>query len=568
MKKIDKSLWTLALFAMLIAILPTVAGAASRSAIADFGIGGDGVVWVPRLTGLDRLILTVTGPEDLIVRREFAAGESPTLGLFDQAGFPLADGLYKYELVAVPRVDAATRERMAAARESGDDSIVAALRREGLLPAETSRQAGSFAIRGGAFVPPDLREPAAGAAAAPGPDALTSSPGPQPDFATVLTGADGVIRNSLCVGFDCPNSPSFSDTTILMMENNTRIKFDDTSSTASFPNNDWEIEANSNLNGGANYLGFNDCGNSSQGGCATDLVFAVESGVRASALYVESDGDVGFGTSNPVVNLHVVDGNTPTLRLEQDGSGGFTPQTWDVAGNETNFFIRDATGGSALPFRIQPGAGSNSLFIASDEEVGVGTSSPDAPLHVFRSSSIGTDGQLHVENTNGTVADRNMIRVENNGPPTLFFANTNAAANGNWTYTVTAGGVFQINAAGSGAPIEAQLSAGGNLTIGGTITTAGSCSIGCDEVFSPDYELETIEEHADRMWQSSFLPAVGPTPAGTAFNLTQKTEGILNELEKAHIYIDQLNRDLKQKNAELESVNQRLARLEAQLLGE
>jgi len=70
---------------------------------------------------------------------------------------------------------------------------------------------------------------------------------------------------------------------------------------------------------------------------------------------------VCVGTSKPVVEMHLVDGNTPTLRLEQNGSSGFTPQTWDLAGNEANFFVRDVTNGSKLPFKIIPGAPDNSV---------------------------------------------------------------------------------------------------------------------------------------------------------------------------------------------------------------
>ena len=58
-----------------------------------------------------------------------------------------------------------------------------------------------------------------------------------------------------------------------------------------------------------------------------------------------------MGTSTPVVELHIVNGDSPTVRLEQDGSSGFTPQTWDMAGNETNWFVRDATNG--FPFALQ-----------------------------------------------------------------------------------------------------------------------------------------------------------------------------------------------------------------------
>ncbi|MEL6612996.1 MAG: bZIP transcription factor, partial [Bacteroidota bacterium] len=99
--------------------------------------------------------------------------------------------------------------------------------------------------------------------------------------------------------------------------------------------------------------------------------------------------------------------DSPTLRLEQSGASGFTPQTWDVAGNETNFFVRDATGGSDLPFRIRAGAPSDALFIDSDGDIGLGTSSPSVQLQVGTTTTPGDayitgaltiDGEVEVVN--------------------------------------------------------------------------------------------------------------------------------------------------------------------------
>jgi hypothetical protein len=91
---------------------------------------------------------------------------------------------------------------------------------------------------------------------------------------------------------------------------------------------------------------------------------------------------VGFRTSTPVLDIHINTSNTPAVRLEQNNSGGFTAQTWDVAGNEAGFFVRDVTSGSRLPFRIIPGAPSESLRIHSNGNIGIGTASPAAKLHV------------------------------------------------------------------------------------------------------------------------------------------------------------------------------------------
>ncbi|MEM6297425.1 MAG: tail fiber domain-containing protein, partial [Bacteroidota bacterium] len=51
----------------------------------------------------------------------------------------------------------------------------------------------------------------------------------------------------------------------------------------------------------------------------------------------------------------------------QDGSSGWGAQTWDLAGNEVNFFIRDFTNGSKLVFRVRPGAPQNSIEIKTNE---------------------------------------------------------------------------------------------------------------------------------------------------------------------------------------------------------
>ncbi len=274
---------------------------------------------------------------------------------------------------------------------------------------------------------------------------------------TIITTSNGIIRNSLCVGNDCQAGIVFGDSTIVLKENNTRLKFADTSSTSSFPSTDWELEANSQTNGGANRFSIVDCGTASNdGGCSEpDNVFSVEANAGSNALYVDDGGRVGFGTSLPVVELHTVDGDTPTLRLEQTNANGFTPQTFDVAGNETNFFIRDVTNGSTLPFRIRPGAPSSSIDIAADGDVGIGTSSPDAVLHV---NAGGADY------TAGGGAD-DMI-VQDDGPARLVLVNTATVGNPNWIFN--SNDTLRISAGTDGA--EFTLDDSGNLTILGTLT--------------------------------------------------------------------------------------------------
>ena len=358
---------------------------------------------------------------------------------------------------------------------------------------------------------------------------------------------DTIIVGSACTGFDCVNGESFGFDTIRLKENNLRIHFQDTSSSASFPTNDWRIIINDSSNGGGNYFGIEDSN-------AGRIPFRVEAGARANALYVESDGDVGIGTANPVVELHAVSGNTPTFRLEQDGSNGFTPQTWDLAGNETNFFIRDATNGSTLPFRIRPGAPTSSIDIQADGDIGFGTSSPSSSIHVRR-----TDGtaKLHIEEASSTAAARNLATISNNGAVFFEMEDRSITAGDNtgriWNIQ-NVGGEFRLTTAPGGlTEKELTLDADGNLAINGTITTSGSCSSGCDRVFDADYALPTIAEHAALMWSNRHLPTVGPTAETGPMNLSDKIGAMLNELEKAHIYIDQLNQRIAQLETIIES---------------
>ena len=150
-------------------------------------------------------------------------------------------------------------------------------------------------------------------------------------------------------------------------------------SAAGFPSNDWRLIAN-DATGSGNLFAIEDA-------TAGRRIMTLTAGAASNSIFVDSASRVGFRTATPVLDLHVNTSNTPGLRLEQNNSGGFTAQTWDIAGNEANFFVRDVTGGSKLPFRIRPGAPTSSIDISSVGNVGIGTASPSNPLHVANNSS-------------------------------------------------------------------------------------------------------------------------------------------------------------------------------------
>ncbi len=99
-----------------------------------------------------------------------------------------------------------------------------------------------------------------------------------------LLSANMAVKGKLGIGVDVVNGETLSET-LLLKENNLRIKFKDTSTSAAFPTTDWEIQANSNLNGGESYFGIVDLD-------AEHMAFAIEAAAADSALVILSDGTV------------------------------------------------------------------------------------------------------------------------------------------------------------------------------------------------------------------------------------------------------------------------------------
>jgi hypothetical protein len=337
--------------------------------------------------------MTIAAPDGRVFRKEFPAGSSPEFTLIDKQGERLPDGPYTYELRLTPALSSAVREALNAARGKDDDAEdVRATRKRAALPALV--QSGTFSILNGAVIVAGAQEEGRQRPASktteqprlsgitPG-NAVTKNEQHHPLLIAMpdqVIPDDLIVQGSACVGLDCVNNENFGFDTVRLKENNTRIQFDDTSA-APFPTNNWQIRANSSASGGASFLGFVDQGANGNSETGT-VVFGVEAGAPANSVRVSSTGKVGLRTGTPVLDLHITTSDTPAHRLEQTNAGGFTAQTWDIAGNEANFFVRDVTGGSRLPFRIRPGAPTSSVDISASGNVGIAIASPSLRLEV------------------------------------------------------------------------------------------------------------------------------------------------------------------------------------------
>ena len=332
--------------------------------------------------------LTVSGPNGIIAQHALGPADGGRFKLPEASAF--GDGQYRY------RIDLAAPHQATRAGSSANGRAATTTPSASPAPIE-----GSFRVENGhLFVrgaTPGATEPEAIAT-----HGATVSPAVTPD--NVVTPDNQIVQGSLCVGLDCTAGETWGFDTIRIKENNTRIHFMDTSTSPGLPNTNWQLTANDSVSGGLNKFSIEDLTNST-------VPFTVLAQAPTNALYVASDGKVGLRTSAPGLDLHIATSDTPGVRLEQNPSGGFTAQTWDIAGNEANFFVRDLTAGSHLPFRIRPGAPTSSIDIAASGYVGFGTASPTANLDVSTNVDPAAPvSVLRVANTNSGIAGAQQDR--------------------------------------------------------------------------------------------------------------------------------------------------------------
>ena len=492
---------------------------AKDSSLANINATGSSVRWNLKTSSHSGATLTIAAPDGRVFRTELKSGATPEFRITDKEGNRLPDGQYTYELRVTPELSKLTVDALRAARGKDDDrESVRATRKKAVVSDQSLVQSGDFSIVNGSFV-------VAGASEEPDTrpvSKIVEQPRSTEAVGAILTRVrrhhlspmfmpdqvipdDLIVQGSTCVGLDCVNGEVFDFDTLRLKENNTRLQFNDTSTSAGFPTNNWQIRANDSGSGGASFLAFVDQGATGTSESGT-ISFRVDAGAPANSLKVSSVGRVGVRTATPVLDVHIASSDTPAHRLEQTNAGGFSARTWDVAGNEANFFVRDVTSGSLLPFRIRPGAPTSSIDISATGNVGIGTASPLSRVHSQVSSnntsttSVPPDSVgLFLTNSDTTANNLTVIAFGNAAPAGqgligtinlgsagnagghLFFTTRAAAGAFAERMRITSAGLVGI---GTTAPTD-------TLSVNGTASKPGG---GSWSVFS-DERLKNIKGH-------------------------------------------------------------------------
>ncbi len=263
------------------------------------------------------------------------------------------------------------------------------------------------------------------------------------------------------------------------------------------------------------------------------------------------DGNVGIATPDPKAPLHITSIGT-NIKLKGTWPGAVT---WGIASTTNNgmgtFDISNFGDDTA-------GVVNSGIAIREDGKVGIGIVNPNGILHVKGAQTFGT---LRVDTDNS-----------NGGSIAGLIAGAWKWAIGTWgamepgsgsdlaLQTESGLGIQFFTNGGSVNPRMTIASAGnvgigttnplGKLDVNGSIYQRGT-SLHADYVFSDDYKLESIEDHAKFMFKNKHLKAIPESKTDeTGMEIVEvgsHRKGIVEELEIAHIYIEQLhNRSIEQ----------------------
>ena len=241
------------------------------------------------------------------------------------------------------------------------------------------------------------------------------------------------------------------------------------------------------------------------------------------------EGNLGIGTNNPGCKLDISGGDislwnespaeSTGIYLDCDNTGMETEIVFQ--NNSTDRWVIKKTTGNDFVIEDLKGSGSAKgvrLFIEDDNGfVGIGTTGPS--------------GKLQIQNTVGS--------------PTIFDHTDNRNYIRGITYFDSGDKVIFAGSIGIGMyePGTYKLYVNGNTRVQGDLYVSGNY-LPPDYVFDSEYRLESIEEHTEFMWKNKYLKAI-PVSKKThdgkyIINIGAQQTGILEELEKAHIYIAQL----------------------------
>ncbi|WP_299442978.1 hypothetical protein [uncultured Aquimarina sp.] len=116
---------------------------------------------------------------------------------------------------------------------------------------------------------------------------------------------ESIVKNRVAIGDDVTTGMDFGENDMIMSDDTIGILFRDTSTSASFPPNDWSIQINDIADNGENYFAVNDI----DGGRTP---FRIMAGASNQSLEINANGSINIGNVVPTEKMEIAGNVTAT----------------------------------------------------------------------------------------------------------------------------------------------------------------------------------------------------------------------------------------------------------------
>ncbi len=214
------------------------------------------------------------------------------------------------------------------------------------------------------------------------------------------------------------------------------------------------------------------------------------------------------------------------------------------------------------------------ISVDDDGNVGIGTTAPRSLLDIqgdtfmpklILENTDTADGHVGIELKRGETQAECSISFQDQDTEIwkIGLDNAPSGTEGDFTIKTNNNSAAEFTIKSNGNVGIGTTNPQGKLDVNGSIYQRGG-SLHADYVFAPGYELESIDEHSGFMWRNRHLKAIPKARADAngreILELGAHRKGIVEELEKAHIYIDQLNKENKEIKKQLAEIMEVLSK--------
>jgi hypothetical protein len=273
-------------------------------------------------------------------------------------------------------------------------------------------------------------------------------------------------------------------------------------------------------------------------GSRNDILFENDGVTTMSVL---QSGNIGIGTTSPAVTLHTKSSTGGDISMENSStvtSGARGNFSWYNSAVSTVASIR-ATAitdnvGTSLEFFTRPAGGSLTqvMTIGSTGYIGIGTASPQVPLHVS-----GTNGAIRLQYTGNS----GYGQMETTAGNDLILKTSGSAGTHERIAILETNGNVGI---GTTAPSQ-KLSVNGNISAKKIIVTQTGWS---DYVFDKDYKLRSLSSLETFINQNKHLPEVPSAKEveEKGISVGDNQALLLKKIEELTLYIIEMKKEIIQ----------------------